>query len=269
MTSQTPLDDVAFLTRSAHRVEVLRTLADASMTRPALHEATGISQPTLGRILGSFVDRNWIESDGGDYALTPFGNLLAEELSGLLGAVETVQRLGDVVHQLPVEDMDVDVGRFASARITRPENGDVFRHVRRFETVVLDATHLRLLTDTMAPDQLRKLHQRVERAPVDDLFVESILTADALEQSFADPALVDRIHDLVESGHAPVYEHDGPIAQSLGLADGVGLLVPTDDHGIPSAFIETEDEAIRSWIADRIDDHRDASTQLTAAHLPA
>ena len=268
MVSHEPLDDVAFLARSPHRVAVLDSLADGPRTRPVLHEETGVSQPTLGRILGSFEGRNWVERDGREYALTPWGGLLAEEFGDLIGTVETIQRLGDVVRRLPTDGMDFDVRRLGSATVTTPEPGDVFRHVRRFEEVVFGATHVRLLTDTMAADSLAKLHDRVQRAP-DDLFVESVLTADALTQALDDPALAGLVRDLVRSGRTPVYEFDGSIPQPLGLADGVGLLAPTDEHGIPGALVESEDEVVRAWLTERLDDHRDRATRLTDDDLPS
>jgi predicted transcriptional regulator len=120
MTS-TPLDDVEFLARSSHRVEVLQTLATGPRPRPVLHDETGIPQPTLGRILGGFEDRNWVERRGQEYALTELGALIVAEFENLLDTVATVNRVGAVLVDLPTEELDFDVRAFADATVTTPE----------------------------------------------------------------------------------------------------------------------------------------------------
>lgn len=269
MPPPTPLDDVEFLARSAHRVEVLRTLRSGPWTRPDLHDETGVSQPTLGRVLGSLEDRHWVERRGREYALTPLGEVLAAEFDDLLGTVETIQRLGGVIGLLPTDEMAFDVRRFASATITTPEPGDVLRHVRRAEEVLRDARDLRILADTIAPSSLEEGHDRVMDFPEGDLVFESIITGDAIDQTLAEPDLVGLIRDLVASGRAPIYRYDGTIPLTVVVADDTAVLFPTDEQGLPAALIETDDEAVRAWVAEQIDRFRDRAIRLTLEDLPA
>lgn len=268
MAPESPLDDVSFLARSPHRVEVLTRLADGDWTRPDLHEATGISQPTLGRVLGAFEDRNWVERNGQAYALTAFGELVAAEFTDLLDTVETVQRLDDVAGLFRTDELGFDIERLGSATITTPQTGDAFRHVQRFQDRILDAEHVRLLVDTMAPGPLENLRDRAVAHEDGDLLVESILTGTALDQALSVPAVADLVRDLLESDHTPVYRYEGTFPLSLGVADGVAMLAPTDDQGIPGALVETDDEVVRAWVTERLDDYREQSTRLTVDDLP-
>ena len=267
MVDRTPLDDVEFLARSPHRVTVLRTLTSGSWTRPALHEETGISQPTLGRVLGSLQDRDWVERDGHEYALTPLGALVAEEFDRLLDTVETTHRLRDVVGLLPTEQMDFDIRQLADSTIIRPETGDVFRHVRRMEKLLTTADRVRIMSDTIAPDSLSDTRDRVVNAGDDDLWIESIITADALEQALADPQLAAWVGDLVAAEHAPVYRYDGTIPLVLALVNDTALLVPTDEHGFPGALIETDNEQVRSWVESTVDEYLARATELSVENL--
>lgn len=269
MPSPDPLDDVAFLARSPHRVKVLETLDAGARSRPDIHEATGIPQPTLGRILGGFADRNWIERDGREYALTPLGRLVFGAFEGLLDTVETVQRLDDVVGLLPNEQLDFDVQRLGAATITTPETGDVLGHVRRAEELIAAAEHLRILTNTMMPAALETLRDRVVNTGESELLVESVITGDAIEQALANPSLVDLIRDLLESGQSPVYQYDGSVPMTLAIADGTAVLAPEDEQGIPGALVETDDEAVRTWIEAQFDSYREQSTELTVDDLPS
>jgi predicted transcriptional regulator len=265
MPSPDPLEDVAFLARSAHRVGVLETLADGPLTRPELHEATGISQPTLGRILGSFEDRHWVERRRPEYALTPLGELLVEEFEELLDTVETVQQLGDVVQQLPTDEMDFDVRAFADATVWTPDPGDTLSHIRRMERVWFDADRRRLLGSTLGPASFddRREQARRDFDRLEQMEVETIVSRAMLEQGMSDPEIRRMTQEHWDPEHVRAYLYDGPIPLILAIADEKAMLAPTDENGIPSAVIETENETIRSWVETEIDEYREQSVELT------
>jgi predicted transcriptional regulator len=265
MSTSTPLDDVAFLARSSHRLGVLRALADGRRTRRDLHEETGISQPTLGRILGDFEARTWVERDGQEYALSRGGALVAAEFDAVLDTVGAVHRLGDVLGGVPT-DAGFDPARLVDATVTTPSPGDLFRHIRRAETVVAAADRLRLVANTIAPDSLRLLHERVlastPRNGELETLAESVLTTSALRQVLAIDSLVPVVRDLVASGRAPAYRYDGDVEMTFGLADGVAILAPVDEHGMPLALVESTDRVVRDWAEAEFERYRAASTRL-------
>jgi predicted transcriptional regulator len=265
-----PLEDVAFLARSAHRVGVLETLADGPLTRPELHEETGISQPTLGRILGSFEDRNWVEQRRPEYALTPLGELLAEEFEDLLDTVETIQTLGDVVRQLPTDEMDFDVRTFADATVWTPEPGDTLSHIRRMERVWFDADRRRLLGGTLGPASFddRREQARRDFGRLQQMEVETIVSSAMLEQGMSDPEIRRLTHEHWDPEHVRAYLYDGPIPLILAIADDTAMLAPLDENGIPTAVIETENETIRSWTETEMDEYRERSVELRVEDLP-
>ena len=269
MTDPTPLDDVEFLARSAHRVQVLRTLATGARTRPDLHEETGVSQPTLGRVLDSFEDRNWVERGGREYALTAFGELVVEAFEDLLDTVDTVQRLGDVVGRLPTDEMDFDVREFADATVTTPETGDAFTHVRRITEVFWGGDDVQLLGATVAPGSREEHDRRWREFLEGEKRYDSVISVATMEQSMEDPQMLSRFRRALESGRVTVHLYDGPISLMLVVADDTALLAPLDDDGIPTAAIETENEIVRAWVEDRIDEHRDRATEVTADDFPA
>lgn len=268
MPKPTPLDDVEFLARSPHRVEVLRTLSEGPWTRPKLHDETGISQPTLGRVLGSLQDRNWVEQAGRTYQLTPLGGLVMEAFEHLLDTVETVQHLGDVIGLLPTDEMDFDLRHFGEAEILTPDTGDVFSHVRRVEELVYGAGHLRLLSVTTAPGTSDDHASRYEAFKAGDQVVESVLTSDTLDKSTDDPQFVEWGKELLASDRVSFHLYDGTIPLMAGIADGTAFLVPMDDQGFPAALIETTDGTVRTWVDELIDHYISESTELTADDLP-
>lgn len=259
-----PLEDVAFLARSSHRFGVLKTLADGPLTRPTLHEVTGISQPTLGRILGSFEGRNWVEQRRPEYALTPLGELLVEEFEDLLDTVETIQTLGDVVQQLPTDEMDFDIRTFADATVWTPEPGDTLSHIRRMEAVWFDADRRRLLGSTLGSASFEDRREQARRDfdRLQQIEVETIVSSAMLEQGMSDPEIRRMTHKHWDPEHMRAYLYDGPIPLILAIAGDTAMLAPTDENGIPTAVIETENETIRSWIETEMDEYREQSVEL-------
>lgn len=65
------IEDIEFIASSKHRVGVLDALAEGRCDRDDLRSATRASSPTMGRVLGDFGDRRWIERIGATYELTP------------------------------------------------------------------------------------------------------------------------------------------------------------------------------------------------------
>ncbi len=268
MPSSTPLDDVAVLARSPHRVAVLATLRTGPRSRPDLHDETDISQPTLGRVLGSLQDRHWVEREGREYGLTPGGALVAMEFANLLEAVETVQRLSDVIGLLPTKQLGFDLRLLGDATVVTPETGDAFRHVRRVEELVYGADDLRLLSTTMPPGTSEDHANQYEDFLESDRVVESVITADTLDRTLADPRTVEWLEEAVALDRARLYRYPGTIPIMAGVADGTAFLVPIDDQGLPVAVIETVDETVRTWVEETIDAFRAESTELTVDDVP-
>lgn len=264
MKPRTPLDDVEFLASSSNRVEVLQTLTGAPATRSELHDETGISQPTLGRILEGFLERDWIAKSGRQYRITRLGSLLTAEFGSLLDTVETVQKLEPLVSRLPTEEMEFDFRLFREATITTPRSPDVFAYVRRVEAAVDDATRVRWLGGNVNPDSLPRQRELVlERGQVEEV----ILTAEAFAVLTSQPDALGTLRELLETDNMAVYRYDGEIELTLGVVDDVAMILPYDDHKIPCALIETENETVRRWVSDRIDDYRDRSERVTLADL--
>lgn len=266
--TRTPLDDVALLARSQHRATVLRVLMAGPTTRRAIHEETSISQPTLGRILGTFEDRNWVRRADGDYQLTPWGDLIATAFDDLLETVESVHRLADVADLLPAEELDFDVRRLASARVTTPRPGDSFCHIRRAKALLRSAPSLRIVTEEILGDALEDQHTRIVDGDDPDYCLEAVVTRDALEQAVSDETLVNWIRDLLESDHTSITCYDGAVPMTMAVIDETALLVPADAQGIPGALIESEDAAVRSWVDEQFETYRRAATPLTPSALP-
>ena len=250
-----PLEDVAYLARSAHRVTALERLAGGPMTRRALHEATEISQPTLGRILDGFEERGWVECDrtaGRTYGLTPFGEVVAAEFEALLRTVNTMQRFRALAPMLPLQRMEFDLRHFADARITLPSGGDATAHMRREDELIADADAVRFLCSSSYGPGIKAYRDRVVGSDVE---FEAVITADALDAAAADPESAEYVNDLAAAENATIHRYEGSLSLILGLIDDAVSIGPLDESGVPVAFIESRNPANRSWVESEFEAH--------------
>lgn len=262
LTEPGPLDDVAYLARSANRVRALARLADGPRTRRELHAETDISQPTLGRLLEGFEDRGWATCDRTNsrpYELTPFGELVAAAFEDLLATVGTMQRFRALADALPLDEMDFDLRRFADATITVPSRTDATAHMRREDELIAEADHVRFLCSSSFGPGIKAYRDRLVGT---DTRFEAVITADALAAAASDPDAARWVGDLAAADNVAIYRYDGPVRMILGLIDDVASLVPLDDSGVALAFIETRDPVVRDWVEGRYDAHRDRAERL-------
>jgi predicted transcriptional regulator len=71
--TESPIDDIAYLARSDHRIATLVALTTRPRSRSELCELTGVSSSTVRRTLGEFEDRNWTRKQGYQYTATRLG----------------------------------------------------------------------------------------------------------------------------------------------------------------------------------------------------
>ncbi len=201
----------------------------------------------------------------GEYRITGLGSMLAEEFSGLLETVGTVQDLAEIRGRLPVEGMDFDVRLLREARITVPRPPDVFAHFRRAEEIVRDAAEVRTLVSTFSLDTLPKQREWVLEWSQRE---EVIMAADAFDGLVSQPEAIGTVREVLASENMTVYRCEGEIPVGLTLADDVAVITPYDEENVPCALVESENEAVRAWVTRTLDEYRNRATEVTVEDLP-
>lgn len=259
-----PLDDIAFLARSNHRVSVLEALARGPLTRAELRDTTGASQPTLGRILDQFRERGWLSVDGRRHALTAFGRLLATTFAELMATTETIQALRDLGPRIPFDELDFDLRLLANARITTPSPTDATAHVRREEALAERADRIQFFCNSAHPHTIRVYRDRVVE---DGQHLEGVIAGAALDAATRDAELGALVGDLVRSDRATIYRYEGRVSFMVGLLDNTVVIQPLDEAGIPCALIESTDETVRAWAERTIEAYRSAASRVALEML--
>lgn len=261
-----PLDHVEYLARSENRLRILEAVANDSLTRPEIAEATAVPRATLGRILSDLTEKGWIEQDQTRYRSSPEGAYLAWEFRSLLETVETLTELGDLIQWFPTNAVDFSLGRLNDARITKPTQSDSIAPVRRATEILTESNEIQGLTSVFAPDALRANHEAVVEQGQQ---FKVVFTKEVVELAQSEPDLEVLFRELMNAETATVYRYEGslPTPYNIWLYNGAAAIGVSDDTGAPRAIIETDDPAVREWVESTIDAHRQDAMELSPADL--
>ncbi|WP_276254467.1 helix-turn-helix transcriptional regulator [Halomontanus rarus] len=238
------LEEIEFLALSANRVAVLDALQEGTYSRRDLEELTGASQPTLGRILRDFDERNWIARTDEGYEATATGRLVAAGITDLTEIVATELKLRDVVHWLPTDELDVDLRAFRDATITVPTQTRPSAPVQRTTDLLRNADRVRIVSYAFNERSLEIVRRRTLE---DGQTFEGVFSAAAIEALADDDLLRRRLRELVDSERAEIRVHDGPVPLAVTITEGVAQLLLRDEDGVLQAALDAEDPRVLSW----------------------
>lgn len=248
------LEQAAYLARSENRVQILKTLSREPFVRRDLVDETGISSATVGRVLTELQSLGWAERTRDGYVATPAGKQVTAEFEPFIGALETIQHLGDAIEWIPTDELDIGLHYFSDVTVRRPERYDPADITDFFVDLLKDVSSFRTLTHLVPIEAKERL--MLEGIRSGRLTVDFVITAGLLDYLREHPDHRARWNELLEAG-APVYRYDDYIPCNLFiLGDLVILANSHSNSGHPYACLVSENPTIRSWAHDLIDRYR-------------
>lgn len=239
-----PLEDIAYLARSDHRVPTLIALTERPRTRSELCELNGVSSSTIRRTLGEFEARNWVRRDGHTYGATELGAVIATGMEELLDRVETERKVREVWHWLPDEVSEFVLEPESETTVTIADPDYPYRPVNRFESLLQSATAIRLVRPEVAlmDPCFDSLCQRV-KAGVEITLMDRANCHEYFARTYPDRAL-----ELLEHDNFSVLVHDDLPPYGVGLLDGcVVLSCYGEESGTVRALIDSPTQEACTW----------------------
>jgi len=258
------LDDVAYLSRSPNRVNILAVLADRAVTRRALAEHTGTSRTTLDRIVNELEERGWAERTAdGTYTATPQGTHLQREFQSFRNSVLAIRRLGDTLEWLPTGELEIGLEHFADAVVRRPTHDDPVETVDLMIELIQEATHHRALTHLVPPVSLSEaILDGVESGR---LTADGVLTADSVDFLREAPDRRRRWASIADAVDGDLFRYDGTIPCNLWIIDEAVLIKKSGPDSIAEAYgvpIVCRNEAVLDWANQLVDTYQAEATQV-------
>lgn len=239
-----PIDDIAYLARSHHRILALVAMTECPRSRSELCEMTGRSSSTIRRALEELEDRSWIRQDGYQYETTQLGEAIASGMGELINRVETERKLRDVYQWLPDDMIELAIERSAKTTVTVAEPGAPHRPVNRFKSLLQEADQFRFVgvdAGLYVPCK-REFEQRV----LDGMEAEIIDQPSVARNMLS--TYPDRCSTLLDSGHLTVFIHDDLPPYGVSLFDDRVAISGYDlDSGGTKVLIDTAMQEAQEW----------------------
>lgn len=254
------VSEIAFLVGSPHRVRILRALYDQDgCTRGELRALVDASRTTVQRNVQALEERGWITNASVEYAITPAGALVTEELLGLVETMQLATDLRDVLCWLPRAELGFDLRELNDATITVATPTNPYAPVNRLADTLETAGQLRGIFSAATLATLDIAHARVAVDGVDWSIVLAATVHEALESS---PAYAERFDDLLAADRFDLYAYPDGVPFYLGIFDDELQLGIENGDGVLKALVQSTSATVREWGAKVFTDYRARSTPL-------
>jgi predicted transcriptional regulator len=259
-TTKSPLDDVAFLARSEHRVTALDALARRPQSRTDLRTLTEASASTIGRTLREFEERQWIRRDGHQFEATQLGAYVATGMRELMDRVETEQKLRNVWQWLPTEASGFTIEMGSSAVVTVAETDDPYRPVNRFVSLLQRTERFRFVGFDVA--LLEPCKDELSQRIIDGMHTEIIDPPSVAKYILS--TYTDHCSEPLESGNLTVRLHDDLPPYGVSLFDDRIAISGYNPHsGTVQVLFDTDAPEAREWAESTYESYHREARSLT------
>lgn len=250
--------DIAFLANSTNRVAVLRSLGDGPHSRHVIMERTDVARVTLGRILDDLESRRWITQTGQVCDITSLGSWVLEEFTALCAVLDAERQLRSVIEWFPEPGFGFHIRHLADAEITRVNPADASAPITALVGQLDARGAVRAFSFAITSQFLSACWRHVVEG---EGTYDWVFTGDVLDVLRGSAEMASQSREMLESGRAAFYLHDGPIPYVVVIADAVNLRL-ADEDGAATALIQSDDEAVRDWAVSAFERYRDGATPL-------
>lgn len=249
-----PIEHVEFLSRSEHRVAVLRHLRESGpTTKREFREELAASRSTVTRSLSALEERGWIASNSDEYRLTAAGREVTDRFLYLTEAVELTEKLSPVLEWVPASEFGFDIERLSDATVTESTDSDPYAPVRRHVAAFEEAQTFRGLLPSVDLEVARTFRDQV----ADPEFSGDVVVTRDIADRFHRPEYEPVVDDLLAEDDCRLLVSETDIPFFLGITDGEGVQIGIeDDQGYPRAILETDDGMVREWASDMFERYR-------------
>ena len=253
------VDDIAFLTRSKHRIVTLDALSEEPHSREELLEITDVSSSTIRRTLREFEERSWMSREGRRYEATQLGRFVADGVKDAVERIEVERELREVWELLPIDSHDLTVDMFSDATVTLAKATNPYGPVDRFLSLLENTGRFRFVGFDMAIVELCK--DEVYRHVVNGM------RADIVDPPSVSRYVIDEYPDyyeeIMQTDNFSVRVHDDLPDYGIILFDErVGITAYETDSGAVRVLLDTDDTEVCEWAESKYESYLSESRSL-------
>lgn len=260
------LEDLAYLARSPHRVQVLSALVSEPRSTRALREVTETSEATLNRILNEFDDRSWAHRRAdGKYGTTPQGEHISIQFQTFMESVSVIQDFGEDIGVLPPDEMTVgpagglplELHQLSEATVKRqrPEAQAVARD--ELLAATRESSTIHVLSGVAPPQEVGSIIE--DRVRSGQLSGTSVFTTGLVEHLQESQDQPPDWGEVIEAGFE-LYRDGDTVPANIGVFDETTLIYGAGE--MRDRVIISRNDHVRQWAFDVIERYRRRSEPL-------
>lgn len=241
------------------RIEVLSSLDEEPMEKPALVDKLDTSRSTVDRAVRNLETHGLITYTAAGYTTTTLGELATRKLTDLAETLHFGIRLEPFLRCVSADSFDLDLRHLADADLYLPEPNDPYAMVNRHVSVVETAMDHRLVLPLVGLHGMQAVHEVVLEEGAES---EAVVTPGVAETFQSNPDYAPLYDDLAATDRFQVFVYDGTIPYFVGIFDEI-VQIGVDEDGEPRALLETEAAKVRDWAEDVFRSYKRESDVLT------
>lgn len=175
------------------------------------------------------------------------GRFVADEFARLHSNVVAVDYLEDAISWLPIEQYGFDLWHLRDAHVTSTNSwSDHKPAIQCVANVVEGTTRLWEVTTGFTHEVLKNIATIIVDGAAS---FEAMVTTSAIEIAREDEEMWKNLRNTVESENNDIRRYDSDDLSMIFLVgDETVVLCGHSEHGPPPGAVETESEAVRSWL---------------------
>lgn len=239
------------------RAPMVAALQEGQLDRRDLERRLEMSKSTIHRNTTSLAELDLIARTDGQYELTEFGAAVAGVLATFEADMRTTVRLAPLFEAVAGIQPRCPIDAFSDATVTTTDRGDPFGPLARFVSLVNETETLRMVDSyAVAPTYIDEIHGRV----LDGLETKVIERPDVAEDIIKN--YPTKCVELCASEFLAMRLHDELSFGLVILDSHVGVGVRDAKAGVPRAFVDTDDSAVRAWAETLFESYWSDATRL-------
>jgi len=181
-------DEIQTLFRSRLQTQIMLSLGEGKKQLYELRELTGSSSQAIIPKIRQLEASQYVESIGGEYMLTPLGNVVVSVMENLVKLIAIATRdhefwAGHDLGSIPFPLLN-DIGALYCSEVVRDTDANIFNVYSHFLQIVNEASWIHGLSSVMSPAIANVIEQQVYAGTTVELVVNRDIALQLQQEPF-------------------------------------------------------------------------------------
>jgi predicted transcriptional regulator len=181
-------EEIQTLFRSRLQTQIMLSLGEGKKQLYELRELTGSSSQAIIPKIRQLETAHYVESVGGEYMLTPLGNVVVPAMENLVRLLAIASKHNAFWAEHDLESIPIsllnDIGVLYNAEVVKDTDANIFNVYSQFLQIVNEASWIHGLSSVMSPTIANVIEQQVYAGTAVELVVSGDIVTQLQQEPF-------------------------------------------------------------------------------------